>query len=94
MQLYLHITPNAKSNELSIYGQDLYGNTVYKCKLAAKPVDGEANKALIAYLAEFLDIPKRLISLERGATSRQKVLYIDYDQQHIGSKLSSLSSQD
>lgn len=44
--------------------------------LTAPPVEGKANKALIAYLAKVLDVPRRTISLERGEKSREKVLRI------------------
>ena len=48
-----------------------------KIKLRAPPVDGRANEALIGFLAERLDLPKRAFTLERGDTSRQKLLRID-----------------
>jgi uncharacterized protein (TIGR00251 family) len=46
-------------------------------RLAAPPVDGAANDALIAYLAERLGIPPRRITITRGATARDKTLAID-----------------
>ena len=47
-----------------------------KARITAAPVDGAANAALITLLAERLDLPKRSISVVRGATSRQKVVEI------------------
>jgi uncharacterized protein (TIGR00251 family) len=47
-----------------------------KVRLAAPPVDGAANEALVALLAEQLGLPKRHISIVRGATSRQKTVEI------------------
>jgi uncharacterized protein (TIGR00251 family) len=41
-------------------------------RLAAAPVEGAANSALIAFLADILDIPKRNIAIVAGETSRQK----------------------
>lgn len=46
-------------------------------RLAAPPVDGAANDALVAYLAEVLDLPRRNITLVAGATSRNKRVKID-----------------
>ena len=46
-------------------------------RLVAPPVDGAANDALIAYLAERLGLPQRRISIVRGATARDKTLAID-----------------
>jgi uncharacterized protein (TIGR00251 family) len=45
-------------------------------RLAAPPVDGAANEALIAFLAEALDIPRRDIELVSGERSRDKRLRI------------------
>lgn len=47
-----------------------------KVKLAAPPVDGEANQALIKYLASFFDVPRRNVVLLKGESSRNKVLEI------------------
>ena len=41
-------------------------------RLAAAPVDGAANDALLTFLAEFFDRPKRDITLVSGHTSRDK----------------------
>jgi hypothetical protein len=41
-------------------------------RLAAPPVDGAANAALIAFLAEALDLPRRDITLVSGERSRDK----------------------
>ena len=42
--------------------------------LAAPPVDGAANAALIETLAEFFDLPRRQIRLIAGERSRRKVV--------------------
>lgn len=46
-------------------------------RLAAPPVDGKANDALISFLAEMLDVPRRTITIVRGQTSRRKQVRID-----------------
>ena len=43
-------------------------------RLAAAPVDGAANDALIAFLSEALDIPSRNISIAAGEHSRNKTV--------------------
>ena len=45
-------------------------------RLTAPPVEGAANEALIALLAERLGLPKRSISIVSGATGRQKIVEI------------------
>jgi uncharacterized protein (TIGR00251 family) len=44
--------------------------------LAAPPVDGEANAELVATLARLLGIPRRDVTLVRGATARSKVIEV------------------
>jgi len=41
-------------------------------RLAAPPVDGAANDALIAFLSAALDIPRRQITIVSGERSRDK----------------------
>jgi uncharacterized protein (TIGR00251 family) len=45
-------------------------------RLAAAPVDGAANDALVAFLAELFDRPRRDITLVSGHTSRDKRIAI------------------
>ena len=54
-----------------------------KLQLKAAPVDGAANQALIAFVSDWLDVPKSRVSLARGPQSRFKTLHIvgvDQDQ--------------
>ena len=44
--------------------------------VAAAPVDGRANRALVDELARFLGIPRRYIRLSRGEHSRNKQVTI------------------
>ena len=45
-------------------------------RLAAPPVDGAANAALVAFLAAALDVPRRDITLVAGDKSRDKRIRI------------------
>jgi uncharacterized protein (TIGR00251 family) len=45
-------------------------------KLAAAPVDGAANDALVALLATLLDCPKRDVSIISGDRAREKVVEV------------------
>lgn len=65
--LSLHIQPGAKKPEVA----GLHGEAL-KIRLHAPPVDGKANDALIAFLAERLGVPKARVVLEAGQTSRSK----------------------
>ncbi len=46
-------------------------------RLAAPPVDGAANEALIEYLARVFDRPKRDVTILAGEKSRDKRVRID-----------------
>ncbi len=69
--LTLHIQPGAKKTEFA----GLHGDAL-KIRLAAPPVDGKANEALLRFLADALSLPKSAVSLKSGQTSRRKVLEI------------------
>ncbi len=45
-------------------------------RLAAPPVDGAANEALVDYLADLFDRPKRDVSIVSGHASRDKRIVI------------------
>ena len=46
-------------------------------RLAAAPVDGAANAALIGLLADLLDCPRRNISIVAGEKSRDKQIRVE-----------------
>ena len=46
-------------------------------RLAAPPVDGAANDALVAFLSETLALPRRYIRIVSGEKSRDKRVEID-----------------
>jgi uncharacterized protein (TIGR00251 family) len=48
-----------------------------KIQLAAPPVDGAANAALVELLCEKLGVPKRAVRLVAGDTSRRKRVRVD-----------------
>lgn len=70
--LSLHVQPGAKKSECA----GLHGEAL-KIRLAAPPVDGKANEALLRFLAQRLAIPRQQISLKSGQASRQKVVEIE-----------------
>lgn len=47
-----------------------------KIQLAAPPVDGEANRALVAFLAEALGVRKGDVAIHRGETGRRKTIRV------------------
>jgi hypothetical protein len=45
-------------------------------RLAAAPVDGQANDALVRVVAKALGVPPSSVTILRGATGRDKVVHI------------------
>ena len=65
--LELHVQPGAKRTGFAgRHGERL------KLRLAAPPVDGKANAALIEFLAAEYGVPKKNVVIESGLSSRQK----------------------
>jgi uncharacterized protein (TIGR00251 family) len=70
--LILHVQPGARRTEVA----GLYDGAL-KIRLAAVPVDGKANAALIEFVAGRLGVPKSAVRLAGGQTSRRKTLALD-----------------
>jgi len=70
MLISVKVIPRSSKNALEWEQGNL------KARLTTPPVDGAANEALIALLAERLNLPKRSINIVRGATGRQKLVEI------------------
>lgn len=69
--LRLHVQPRAASNGLA----GLQGDAL-KLRLTTPPVDGKANKAVLAYLAKALGLPKSALAIRSGQQSRSKAVLI------------------
>ena len=71
-RLSVSVVPNASRTE----AVGLHDGAL-RLRLAAPPVDGKANDALVAWVAAQLGLPRRAVQLARGPASRQKQLEID-----------------
>lgn len=72
IRVHVHVQPRASRSEVvGTHGAAL------KVRLLAPPVDGAANDALVALLAQELGVPRRDVRIVQGATSRAKVVEID-----------------
>jgi uncharacterized protein len=69
--LAVRVHPGARKNGVT----GLHADAV-KIALTAPPVDGKANEALIAFLAEALRLPRARIAIVAGVTSRTKTVRI------------------
>lgn len=71
LTLTLHVQPGAKRTEVA----GLHGEAL-KIRLAAPPIEGRANEALLKFIAESFGVPLRQVELKQGGQSRHKVVAI------------------
>jgi uncharacterized protein (TIGR00251 family) len=66
------VQPGAKRSEFA----GRHGERI-KLRLAAPPVEGKANAALIEFLAEYVGVPRRNVTIVSGVKSRAKRVAIE-----------------
>ncbi|UBF28762.1 DUF167 domain-containing protein [Kovacikia minuta CCNUW1] len=70
--LRLKVKPNSRQQMLQ---QSEDGNLI--ALLKSPPIEGKANQELIQLLAKEFDVPKSLIRIKAGASSKNKLVEID-----------------
>lgn len=73
-RLAVSVMPNAKRTTI-----DGTHDGALRVRLAAPPIDGRANEALVAWLADELGVPKRDLVIVLGMSSRRKVVELALD---------------
>lgn len=76
-RLPVRLTPGASADRIDGWDVDADGRPVLKVRVRARPVEGEANAALLTLLAQSLRVPKSAVALDRGGQSRTKMIRID-----------------
>jgi uncharacterized protein (TIGR00251 family) len=71
-RIAVQVQPSASQNKVVRYAEG-----VLHLKIAAPPVRGKANRELIAFLSDILGVSKSSISIEKGLTSRRKVVVVE-----------------
>lgn len=71
MRLRVRAQPRASRTEIA--GE--YGGAL-KIRLAAPPVDGDANRELVKFLAKTVGVPASAVSVVAGVTGRNKTVEI------------------
>ena len=73
--LAVRAQPGAKKTAITgVYGQGAAAQL--KIAVQAPPLEGRANQALIAFLAETFNVPKNAVELVAGELSRSKVFLL------------------
>jgi uncharacterized protein (TIGR00251 family) len=76
-RLPIKLQPGASSDRIDGWDVDAEGRPVLKVRLRARPVDGEANAALVRFLAKALGVSRSSVDLARGGQSRLKMIEVE-----------------
>lgn len=76
-RLFIRLTPKASVDRIDGWDVDEHGRRFLKVRVRAAPIEGQANAALIIFIAKALKVPKSRVSLIAGDTARLKCLEID-----------------
>jgi hypothetical protein len=89
--LRIRVTPNSSRCAVSGIFTDNFNQDYLKVSLTAVPEKGKANKELIKFLSQTLDISKQSFTLITGETDRyKKILLESSPSSFLEEKLSSL----
>ncbi len=82
--LAVRVTPRASRNEIV----ELLSDGTVKVHIAAPPVDDEANKELIKFMADVLGVPKSRLDIVAGANGRDKLITVmDMDAEAVQKRI-------
>ena len=76
-RLPIRLTPGASADRIDGWDVDPEGRPALKVRVRARPVEGEANAALILLLAKALGLSRSAGSLARGGQSRLKMVEVE-----------------
>jgi uncharacterized protein len=82
-KLNVRVAPGAKASAWA--GRMPDGR--HRVKIAAAPVEGRANDALVRFVAASLDLPRRSVRLAHGAGGRDKVVEVDLEPEELSRRL-------
>jgi len=71
--LRIKVKPNARTSELV---EEIDGS--WTARVKSPPIDGKANKELIALIADRFSCPKSAVSIKSGASGRSKLVKIEF----------------
>jgi uncharacterized protein YggU (UPF0235/DUF167 family) len=87
VRLRVRLTPGAGRAAMDGVTPLPDGRLALRLRVAAKPVDGAANAAVIAFLADALRRPKTSLRIAAGQSSRLKSIEIDGDPADLAARI-------
>jgi uncharacterized protein (TIGR00251 family) len=76
-RLAVRLTPRGGRDAIEGWTVDEAGRPLLKARVAAPPVDGQANAALLKLLAKALGAARSSVQIVAGDTSRVKTVAVD-----------------
>ncbi|MEN5364359.1 DUF167 domain-containing protein [Brevundimonas intermedia] len=93
--LPIRLQPGAAVDCIESWEADPEGRRVLKVRVRARPIDGEANDALIRLLAKRLGVSKSSVTVVRGGQSRSKIVVVDgLDDETLDARIAEILSGD
>jgi len=90
LRLAVRVTPRGGREAVAGVVHDAQGRPALAVRLAAPPVEGAANAALVRFLAAVLDLRRADVTILSGSTGRQKMLHLAGDADALAGKLDAL----
>lgn len=81
----LHVQPGASSAGFAGVHAD-----ALKLRVTSRATDGQANQAVIKFLADYFQVPKTCVSITRGHSSRRKTILVVGEVSRLAARLASL----
>jgi uncharacterized protein (TIGR00251 family) len=82
--LAVRVTPRSSRNEIT----EIQSDGTVKVRLTAGPTEPDANKLLVAFMAEVLGVPPNKIDIVAGATGHDKLISVmDMDSTEVHERL-------
>lgn len=81
-RLLIHVQPGAARSAVA----GPHGDAL-KVRVAAPPVEGEANAALVTFIAGWLEVSRGEVTIERGDKSRRKLIRVALSPEEIERRL-------
>lgn len=72
VRVLVRAQPRASRSAVVGVIDDGRGGVALKVAVAAPPVEGAANDAIVALLSDVLEVPRRAVAIARGETGRSK----------------------
>ena len=87
LRLAVRLTPKASVARIIGLAREADGGVALKVAVTAPPEAGKANDALLALVAELLDLRRRDVTLALGATNRRKLVHVAGDPAALARRL-------